>query len=191
MARDDSDRERERDLVARASAIRLVALDVDGTLSDGTLFIGPSGEAMKGFSVLDGFGLTLLREAGIRIAIITGRGSSIVEARAAELKFDAVLQRVRDKAAALSEVARSFECPPASVAFMGDDWPDLPAMSIAGIAAAPASAVRQVREAADWVSTLPAGRGAVREFAEWLLEAQGHLDALLESHRAGVGPANQ
>lgn len=184
-------RERTPDARERAGTVRVVALDVDGTLTDGTIFIGPEGEAIKGFSVHDGFGLTLLRESGIRLAIVTGRGSAIVEARAAELRFDAVLQRVRDKAAAMSELAERFGCTVEGIAYMGDDWPDLPAMAVAGLAAAPADARTPVLEAAHWVSSLPAGRGAVREFAEWLLESTGRLAALLERHRAGAGPTNQ
>lgn len=186
-----SGRERTPDAGARARDIRVVALDVDGTLTDGTIFIGPTGEAMKGFSVHDGFGLTLLREAGIRLAIVTGRGSAIVEARAAELRFDAVLQRVRDKAAAIRELSGRFDCPAAGIAYMGDDWPDLPGMAAAGLAAAPADARPEVLARADWVSSRPAGRGAVREFAEWLLRRRGDLDRLLERHRAGSGPSEQ
>lgn len=175
----------------RAAGIRVVALDVDGTLTDGTIFIGPAGETMKGFSVHDGFGLTLLREAGLRLAIVTGRGSAIVEARAAELRFDAVLQRVKDKAAALAELGRRFGCPTQAIAYMGDDWPDLPAFSVAGLAAAPAGASAPVLAGAHWVSTRPAGAGAVREFAEWLLEMRGELATLLARHRAGAGASAQ
>jgi len=183
--------ERVADARARARGIRVVALDVDGTLTDGTIFIGPAGETMKGFSVHDGFGLTLLRESGIRLAIVTGRQSAIVEARAAELRFDAVMQGVRDKAAALRALATRFECTPTQVAFMGDDWPDLPAMAIAGLSAAPADASGPVLEQAHWVSSRTAGRGAVREFAEWLLEALGARDALLARHRASAGATGQ
>lgn len=183
--------ERTSDARARAREIRVVAFDVDGTLTDGALFIGPSGEAMKAFSVHDGFGLTLLREAGFRLAIVTGRGSAIVETRAAELQFDAVMQRVRDKAAAIRELATRFDCGPEAVAYMGDDWPDLPAMDVAGLAAAPADARAPVLACAHWISGRPAGRGAVREFAEWLLLVRGAHDALLARHRAGTGPTAQ
>jgi len=183
--------ERTADARARAEGIRVVAFDVDGTLTDGALFIGPSGEAMKAFSVHDGFGLTLLRDAGLRLAIVTGRGSAIVETRAAELQFDAVMQRVRDKAAAVRELATRFGCTPEAVAYMGDDWPDLPAMALAGLAAAPSDARPPVLACAHWISASPAGRGAVREFAEWLLEARGAREALLALHRAGIGPNAQ
>lgn len=167
------------DAARRAAAIRLVALDVDGTLTDGRLFIGPAGEAMKAFSVRDGFGLTLLREAGVRLALVTARRSAIVEVRAAELRFDQVLQGVTDKAAALLELCARFELTAQQAAFVGDDWPDLRAMALAGLAASVADAPVQVRERAHWVSQAPAGRGAVREFAEFVLQAQGCLGRTL------------
>ncbi len=128
---------------------------------------------MKAFIVRDGFGLTLLREAGVRIAIVTGRQSSIVATRAAELRFDAVEQGVADKVAALRALAARFGLDLSQTAFMGDDWPDLGAMSVAGLAAAPADAAPEVVAAAHWVSSRPGGRGAVRDFAQWLLGARG------------------
>ncbi|MBN9461837.1 MAG: HAD hydrolase family protein [Burkholderiales bacterium] len=167
------------DAAARAAGIRLVALDVDGTLTDGRLFIGPGGEAMKAFSVRDGFGLTLLREAGIVLAVITARRSAIVEVRAAELKLDEVLQGVHDKAEALRALCLRRQVAPAAAAFVGDDWPDLGAMALAGLAATVADAPAAVRERAHWVSQARAGRGAVREFAEFVLLAQGRLDDAL------------
>jgi len=171
------------DAVRRAARIRLLALDVDGTLTDGTLFIGAQGETMKGFNVRDGFGLTLLEEAGIIRAIVTGRSSAIVERRAAELGIGIVLQGVRDKAQALAGLARDAGLSLDEVAYMGDDWPDLPALRVAGLAAAPADATAPVRASAHWVSRCRAGHGAVRELAEWLLEARGELDAHLARHR--------
>lgn len=167
------------DAIRRAAAVRLVALDVDGTLTDGRLFIGPSGEAMKAFSVRDGFGLTLLREAGVKLALVTARRSTIVEVRAAELKFDEVRQGARDKAATLDELCRHFGLQARQAAFVGDDWPDLRAMALAGLAASVADAPAAVRERAHWVSNAPAGRGAVREFAEFVLRSQDLLDAAL------------
>jgi 3-deoxy-D-manno-octulosonate 8-phosphate phosphatase (KDO 8-P phosphatase) len=167
------------DAIRRAAAVRLVALDVDGTLTDGRLFIGPSGEAMKAFSVRDGFGLTLLREAGVKLALVTARRSTIVEVRAAELKFDEVRQSARDKAATLDELCRHFGLQARQAAFVGDDWPDLRAMALAGLAASVADAPAAVRERAHWVSNAPAGRGAVREFAEFVLRSQDLLDAAL------------
>ncbi|MEN9314828.1 MAG: 3-deoxy-D-manno-octulosonate 8-phosphate phosphatase KdsC [Pseudomonadota bacterium] len=181
-----------REVEERARTIRVLALDVDGTLTDGTIQIGPTGEAMKGFSVHDGFGLSLLREAGIRLAIVTGRGSEIVARRAEELRFDAVLQRVGDKSAALRELAQRFGCTVAEIAYMGDDWPDLPALAVAGLSAAPADARPEVLACVQWISDRPAGRGAVRELAEWLLTVRGQFRDALERHRRGATtPAKQ
>lgn len=160
---------------ARAAAIRLMAFDVDGTLTDGGLYIGPQGESHKRFSVHDGLGLVLLREQGIVPAIITGRRSAIVEQRARELGIDAVLQGVADKAQALHELARRHGLQPSQCGFMGDDWPDLPAMQAAGLAATVPSAPPELRRMAHWVSTAAAGHGAARELAEWLLLSQGLL----------------
>jgi len=173
------------DAVARGAAVRLLALDVDGTMTDGTIYIGPGAEAMKGFSVRDGFGLALLREAGVRLAVVTARESSIVATRAAELRFDAVIQSARDKGRALRDVAKRFDLALDQVAYMGDDWPDLPALALAGLAAAPADASPEVARAAHWVASRRAGHGAVRELAEWLLECRGLLGEALERHRGG------
>ncbi|RPH46407.1 MAG: HAD-IIIA family hydrolase [Burkholderiales bacterium] len=163
----------------RAAAVRLMAFDVDGTLTDGGLQIGPSGEAFKRFSVRDGMGLVLLREAGIRVALVTGRSSAIVEQRARELRIDTVLQGVGDKAAAMRELCAQAGIAPAQAGFMGDDWPDLPAMMAVGFAAAVPDAAPEVRRVAHWTATAPAGGGAARELAEHLLRTQGRLDAML------------
>ncbi len=178
-AGDDEAADRTQEVLARAAGVRLVAFDVDGTLTDGRLYIGADGEAMKAFSVRDGFGLRLLREAGIVVAIVTARRSRIVEARAAELGIDEVHQGVGDKAQALRGLSETHGVGLAHCAFVGDDWPDLPAMSIAGLAATVHDAPREIRERAHWVSTLPAGRGAVREFAEFLLRTRGAFEAAL------------
>ncbi len=169
----------------RARKIRLVACDVDGTLTDGTLYFSGQGELCKGFSVRDGFGLVLLREAGIKIVVITGRSSDIVSRRAQDLRFDACLQGIKNKAQALRDVASQFGLTLDQTAMIGDDWPDLPAMEICGLAAAVAHAAEPVRDAAHWNSTALPGHGAVREFSEWLLQEQGKLQTLLQHHRNG------
>ncbi len=164
----------------RAAAIRLLAFDVDGTLTDGRIHIGPLGEAMKSFSVRDGFGLRLLRESGIRLALVTGRQSAIVAHRAAELRIDAILQGVEDKRAALAGLCSDMQIEPAQAGFVGDDWPDLPAMMLAGFAASVRDAPVEVRARAHWVSSAPPGRGAVRELADFILAARGESGALLD-----------
>ncbi len=160
----------------RAAAVRLMAFDVDGTLTDGGIYIGGQGEIQKRFSVRDGLGLVLLRQAGIHVALITGRTSSIVSERARELGITHVLQGVADKAAALRELCDQLSLSPAQAGFMGDDWPDIPAMRTAGFAATLPDAPAEVIEIAHWTARRPAGHGAARELAEYLLQAQGLLD---------------
>ncbi len=164
------------DAPALAERVVLVALDVDGTLTDGAIYIGPAGEAMKRFSVHDGFGLRLLREAGIAIALVTGRRSTIVEARARELGIDEVLQGVDDKVQALRALCERRGIGLEAAAFVGDDWPDLAVMRAAGLAATVPHAAPEVRAIAHWIAGACAGEGAVRQFATWLLEAQGRLE---------------
>jgi 3-deoxy-D-manno-octulosonate 8-phosphate phosphatase (KDO 8-P phosphatase) len=162
----------------QGAAVRLMAFDVDGTLTDGALHIGADGEAFQTFSVRDGFGLVLLREAGIRVALVTGRSSAIVTRRARELQIDTVLQGVADKAEAMRGLCEDAGLQLAQAGFMGDDWPDLPAMRIVGFAATVPDAAPAVVDAAHWVSRAAAGHGAVRELAEHLLDVQGRLDGM-------------
>jgi 3-deoxy-D-manno-octulosonate 8-phosphate phosphatase (KDO 8-P phosphatase) len=185
------------DATHRAAGLRLLAFDVDGTLTDGRIHIGPSGEAMKSFSVRDGFGLRLLRESGIRLALITGRRSTIVEHRAAELRIDPVLQGVDDKRAALAALCATLNLDPAQSGFVGDDWPDLPAMLFAGFAASVRGAPVEVRSRAHWVSSALPGHGAIRELADFIIAARGGTAAALarwttpgESADGGKGPAS-
>lgn len=163
----------------KAARIRLVAFDVDGTLTDGKLYFGPQGEIVKGFSVLDGQGMALLKKSGIKLALVTGRSSEMVRMRAAELKVDRVLQGVKDKRQALLELAGVFALEPLEIAMMGDDWPDLAAFSVAGFTAAPCDAHFEVRQRADWVAQSSAGTGAARELCDYILQAKGLYQKLL------------
>jgi 3-deoxy-D-manno-octulosonate 8-phosphate phosphatase (KDO 8-P phosphatase) len=171
-------------VAAKAAALQLMAFDIDGTLTDGKIYIGPDGEAMKAFCVRDGLGLVLLREAGIVVAIITARRSPIVDRRAAELGITEVVQGSHDKRAAFEDLCRRRRIAPAEAGFMGDDWADMPAMRSAGFVAAPADAALPVREMAHWVSKRPAGDGAARELAEFILSCRGEYEAAL-SRRSG------
>lgn len=161
---------------ARASRIRLVAMDVDGTLTEGGIMIGVGGEVFKRFSVRDGLGLRLLADAGIELAIVTGRQSAIVAQRAAELGIGRVHQDVDDKRGTLEWLCRDLGIDLSRAAFVGDDWPDLPAMRACGFAAAPADAEPRVIASAHWVAPRPGGRGAMRDIAEFILRAQGLLE---------------
>jgi 3-deoxy-D-manno-octulosonate 8-phosphate phosphatase (KDO 8-P phosphatase) len=165
--------------LARAAAVRLMAFDVDGTLTDGGIHISAQGEAHKRFSVRDGLGLVLLRDNGIRVAIVTGRSSAIVEQRARELGIEEVIQGVADKSQVMRGLAERHRLQLDQCGFMGDDWPDLPAMRVVGFAAAVQDAAPAVREAAHWCAHAAGGHGAARELAEYLLHAQGRMDAAL------------
>lgn len=159
-----------------AKNIKLVVLDVDGVLTDGTINISEQGELFKKFYVRDGLGIKLLQDAGIAVAICTGRTSGIVTQRAKELSIDWVLQGQLDKRQGFSHICAMAYCKPEQVAYMGDDYPDLCLFPMVGLSCAPADAIKVVREKADWVSTQPAGHGAVRELAEFILKAQKKLD---------------
>ncbi|MDO5056509.1 MAG: HAD-IIIA family hydrolase [Lautropia sp.] len=179
------------DILAAARHIRLLAMDIDGTLTDGRIWIGPQGETAKSFSVRDGFGLTLLRKAGIELAIITGRQSPIVAQRARELGIPHVFQGVPDKLGVLRTLGEQLGIGLHQTAFIGDDWPDLAAMQACALPAAPADAVAEVKAVARWVATARAGKGAVREFADFLLASRGEREPLLAHFRGDPPPAGQ
>ena len=167
------------DALERARRVRLMVFDVDGVLTDGRLWYGPQGEALKAFHTLDGHGLKMLQRAGIAAALLSGRSSPAVAQRAAELGIAHVLQGASDKAAAFSALLARLALEPAQAGCMGDDVPDLPVMERCGFASAPREAHERVRRAAHYVAAAPAGAGAAREVCEFLLRAQGKLDAAL------------
>jgi 3-deoxy-D-manno-octulosonate 8-phosphate phosphatase (KDO 8-P phosphatase) len=152
-----------------ASAIRLLVLDVDGVLTDGRLYFGARGEALKAFHVRDGVGLKQLQRAGLTVAVISGRRSRMVAARCRELGVRHVRQGVGDKLAALMQLCARLKLTPASCACVGDDLPDVPLMRVAALSFAVADAHRSARRAADVVTRRPGGCGAVREVCDHLL----------------------
>lgn len=163
--------------------IKLLALDVDGVLTDGTINIGSSGEIFKGFNAKDGLGISCALRYGVEVAIITGRFSEIIHRRAAELGIKYLYEGVRDKYAALEKLRRELNLEQQEVAYMGDDLNDLPAFKAAGVAFAPADAVAEVAAAAHIVTAACGGRGAVREAAELLLKAQGSWEKAVASYQ--------
>lgn len=169
-------------LARRAAAVRLLVLDVDGVLTDGRITYGASGEELKSFHVRDGLGLRLLREAGVRLAILSGRRSPAVERRARELGIDPCLQAVEDKGAALDALLELLEVPASAVACIGDDLPDLPLMFRCGLAVTVPEAPAPLRQRAHFVTSAPGGGGAVRELCELVLTAQGRWQALLAGY---------
>lgn len=149
---------------------KLLVMDVDGTLTNGRIYISSDGELLKAFDVKDGYGIkNILPKYGIEAAIITGRRSPIVERRAEELNIRHFYQGVEDKEKCLIELSKklnvSFDC----IACIGDDMNDLPMMRLCGISGCPADAVAKVRNDSDYVCAAPGGYGAVREFIEWLI----------------------
>lgn len=167
-----------RNCLPLAREIKLLLLDVDGVLSDGSVVYGEAGMELKAFNIKDGFGLRLLREAGVEAGIITARRSEAVTRRAKDLKFAEVHQGVGDKLAVFTAILAARGLTPAQVACMGDDWLDLPLLGRVGLAAAPADAVPEVRELAHYVARRPGGRGAVRELCELIVEAKGKREEL-------------
>jgi 3-deoxy-D-manno-octulosonate 8-phosphate phosphatase (KDO 8-P phosphatase) len=154
------------------AGIRLLVLDVDGVLTDGRLYFGVRGEALKAFHVRDGVGLKQLQRAGLTVAVISGRRSRMVATRCRELGVPYVVQGVGDKLAALRRLCARLKLTPASCACVGDDLPDVPLMRAAALSFAVADAHHSARRAADVVTRLPGGRGAVREVCDHLLGLQ-------------------
>ena len=158
--------------------------DVDGVLTDGRLYYTDSGAEMKAFSTLDGHGIRMLMSSGIEIAIITGRRSEVVSHRARDLGISHVLQGVAEKRPAFLGLTASLGLAPESCGYMGDDLVDLPVLTRCGFAATTREAPEIVKRHAHFISTQPAGAGAVREVCEMILKAQGKLDAALAPYLA-------
>ena len=162
--------------------IKLLALDVDGVLTDGTLYIGPEGECFKGFNAKDGLGISCALRSGIEVAIITGRKSAIIHRRAEELGIKHIVEGVRDKRLALAELAQQLKISLEATAYIGDDLNDLPAFGVAGRSFAPADAAAEVCDAAGCILMHDGGRGAVREAIEMILQEQGVWQQLVDSY---------
>lgn len=156
-----------------AQTVRLMAFDVDGVFTDGTLYYGIDGDTLKAFNILDGIGLKLLQKAGIQTAIITGRQSPMVEKRFSELGVDFVIQGREDKGQALENLANKLALEKKDIGYIGDDFPDLSTLHITDFFATVPNAPLQVQEIASFVTVKSGGKGAVRELCEFLLEAQG------------------
>jgi 3-deoxy-D-manno-octulosonate 8-phosphate phosphatase (KDO 8-P phosphatase) len=150
-------------------AIKLIAMDVDGVLTDGSFWWGPNGEEWKRFHFADIMGLSLARRAGLILALISGEDSPLIDRLAAKMQITDVRKNSKDKAGALRGLAELHGLSLAEVCFMGDDVNDLPALEIAGLAAAPADAQPSVRAKCRFVSTATGGNGAVRELIERVL----------------------
>ncbi len=165
-----------------AKQIRLLVLDVDGILSDGRLTFTNSGEELKAFDVQDGFGIKCIQDAGITVAVITGRSSHIVQNRMQSLGIAHIIQGREDKGVALRALCQELDIDLVDTAYMGDDWPDLTALALVGLALTAPNAHAEVRKRAHFVTQARGGQGAVREVCDLLLQAQGYYDDLLDHY---------
>ncbi len=153
--------------------IRLFALDVDGTFTDGGLYLDGRGGEMKRFDIKDGMGIVLLRDAGVETALISGRYSAATEQRAGDLKVALLFNGVPDKLAVLTKLMEERGLEPREVAYMGDDVNDVECLRMAGLALAPSDGTPEAKSAAGYVTASPGGYGAVREAAEFILRKNG------------------
>jgi YrbI family 3-deoxy-D-manno-octulosonate 8-phosphate phosphatase len=161
--------------------VRCLLLDVDGVLTDGTIFLG-DGVELKGFNIHDGLGIGLARRAGIEVGFISGRIASATAARAKELGVALVIQSSNSKAESVREAARRLKIAPQNFCFVGDDVIDLPAMRLVGAPVAVANAAREVKAAARYVTRRAGGNGAVREVVELILKSQGRWEEAIERY---------
>jgi 3-deoxy-D-manno-octulosonate 8-phosphate phosphatase (KDO 8-P phosphatase) len=168
----------------RARRVRLILLDVDGVLTDGTVDIHSTGGESKPFYIRDGLGMVWARREGIEVGLLSGRPSDATTRRAAELGLQIVSQGGNDKREAFAHLLSAHSFAAADVAYMGDDLVDLPILGQVGLSTAPADAVDDVRSRVDWVSRHPGGRGAVRELVELVLSTQGRWADIVNAHLA-------
>lgn len=175
-------RDLPEEVAERARRLRLMVFDVDGVLTDGTLWYGAGGDALKGFHALDGHGLKLLAASGVACALLSGRSSAAVSARAAELGIRDVLQGIDDKLVGCKKLLEQRNLRFEEIGFMGDELVDLPVLTRCGLACAPPEAPDAVRSRVHYVAAAPAGRGAAREVCELVMRAQGSYERALQAY---------
>jgi len=167
----------------RARRIRLLLLDVDGVLTDGSFLMGPEGEEMKAFHVRDGHGIKLLRGEGIEVGIISGRRSRALEHRARDLGVSLVIQGVYDKVESGQEIMKRLGVKEEETCFVGDDIGDIPLLKKVGLPVAVGDAQEEVKESALYVTRSSGGRGAVREVCELILRCQGRWEEIMMRYK--------
>lgn len=166
-------------LIEKARHMQALVLDVDGILSDGFVTLTNTGDELKSFDIRDGLGIKLVQKIGLKVIIITGRKSNIVEKRMTDLGVDLIFQGREDKGVALKEACKQLNLDPEDCLYMGDDWPDLSAFAIAGMKVTVPNGHVEVRRRADLVTQATGGRGAVREICDLLLEAKDQYQNVL------------
>jgi len=169
-------------LADRAGKVSLLLLDVDGVLTDGSITYTSSGEEIKTFNSRDGFGLNILQKAGVEVGVITARRSEAVARRARDLGFTHVRQGARNKVAVCREIMAETGLHWENIAYMGDDWLDLPLLIRVGLAATVADGDEELKKRAHFVAGRPGGRGAVRELCDLIIAAKGKRDELLSRY---------
>jgi len=172
----------DTELKKRAKAIKLVIFDVDGVLTDGSLFFGDDGQEYKAFNSQDGHGMKMLQESGVRIAIITGRTSEVVRHRMNNLKIDLVYQGQLDKLPAFRQILSDLKLNPNEVAYVGDDVVDLPVMIRVGLPITVDNAHALAKQHAAWVTPRRAGSGAARDVCELIMQAQGTYEKKMQEY---------
>jgi 3-deoxy-D-manno-octulosonate 8-phosphate phosphatase (KDO 8-P phosphatase) len=169
-------------ILEKAKKIRMMVMDVDGVLTDGSILFASGRQEIKAFFVHDGLGLRLAQRAGIVTALISARESEMVTRRAAELQVSEVHQRIEQKIPVWDNLLKKYQLLPEQVAMIGDDLTDLPLLLRAGLSIAVTNAVEEVKARVDHVTSLPGGRGAVREAVELILRAQGRYEEELKRY---------
>jgi len=164
------------------ASVKLLVMDVDGVLTDGSIYVSASGEEIKRFNVWDGAGITMLHRVGVKTAIISSRSSHAVEVRAKELGITEVRQGVSGKLAALESLLQAYGLTAEEACYVGDDLNDIPVMGVVGASVAVANARPEVKKAATVVTGAAGGDGAIREVAEAIVRAQGKWESVLDSY---------
>jgi 3-deoxy-D-manno-octulosonate 8-phosphate phosphatase (KDO 8-P phosphatase) len=161
-----------RKILEKAGRIKFLLLDVDGVMTDGTIYLDADGRETKAFNIYDGSGIHLVRKAGVEVGIVTGRQSPIVDFRARELGITEVYQRILDKVKIYDDLLRKYRLQDSEMAYMGDDVIDLPILKRAGLSVAVPNAHPEVKDSVDWITRKAGGYGAVREVTDLLLAAR-------------------
>jgi len=164
----------------RAKKIKMILMDVDGTLTDGTILVFSSGEELKAYHVRDGMGILMAHLVGLKTGVITGKTSPALEKRAAKLQLDEIHQGIMDKKSILADICQRHHLQPTEIAYIGDDLGDLEVLKRVGLAGAVADAHPQVKNVCHFIATKPGGRGAVREFIDFILTAQDKWEEIEE-----------
>ncbi len=169
-------------IFAKAKKIKLLMLDVDGVLTDGRLYYTDHGEEIKAFNVLDGHGIVMLKDAGIKTAIISGRKSQAVKERARELGIKYVYQGIFDKVRVMEKIIKAEKITSENVCYIGDDVTDLALLQRVGLSATVSNGVAEVKSRVDYITTKKGGKGAVREVAEIILKAKGVWERTINNY---------